>query len=279
MTEKLRATVESDGDTSVVKLVGFLDEENKLKRLVEKIPAGTAMIDLAGVERINSLGIRDWVNWMSALEQNGTRPVLVSCSPAIVAQINLVKNFTGHGAVKSFQVPYHCRECDEDRVIVVETSEMSSPETPPPTVPCKTCKRAMDVDEMPESYFAFLGQVHLEDLARGSSASVKARVKTRERRSSPPARRSQPSLSAYQTPGHGTPRISSQELLGKKRPSRPSAQRMALGSSERISSSQLAPPPERTEVATPKSYTMMLVAIIGILVAGIAALSYVVFLQ
>ena len=276
MAEKLRATVESEGDTSVVKLVGFLDEENKLKRLVEKIPAGTAMIDLAGVERINSLGIRDWVNWMAALEANGTRPVLVSCSPAIVAQINLVKNFTGHGAVKSFQVPYHCRECDEDRVIVVETSDMSSPDVPPPSVRCKSCERDMDVDEMPESYFAFLGQVEIEDVAaRGSSTSVvKSRVKTR--RSSPPARRSQPSLSAYQTPVHGTPRTSSQDLLGKKRPSSP---RTALGSSQRISGSQLPPLPERTPVETPRSYTLMLVAIIGILVAGIAALGYVVLFQ
>lgn len=277
MAPKLQATVEQqDDEISLVKLSGFLDEENKLKRLVEKIPAGTAMIDLAGVERINSNGIRDWVNWMAALEANGTRPVLVSCSPAIVAQINLVKNFTGHGAVKSFQVPYHCRECDEDKVIVVETSEMSSPTAPPPTVRCEGCERDMDVDEMPESYFAFLGQVSLEELARGSNASVKARVKTRERRSSPPARRSQPSLSAYQTPPHGTPRTSSNDLLGKKRPSAP---RIALGSSNRISGSTMPAAPERTPVETPKSYTLMLVAIIGVLLAGIAALSYVVFLQ
>jgi anti-anti-sigma regulatory factor len=270
--EKLRAVVEQqDEETSLVKLTGFLDEENKLKRLVEKIPAGTAIIDLAGVERINSLGIRDWVNWMAALEQKGTRPVLVSCSPAIVAQINLVKNFTGHGAVKSFQVPYHCRECDEDKVIVVETSEMSSPTAPPPAVRCGSCERDMDVDEMPESYFAFLGQVSLEELARGSSSSVvKSRVKKVR---GAPQRRSQPSLSAYQTPAHGTPRTSSSDLLGNKRPSSP---RIALGSSNRISDAKLPAPPEREPVATPRSYTLMLVAIIAVLLAGIAALSYVV---
>jgi anti-anti-sigma regulatory factor len=276
MAAKLRAEVESDGETSLVKLVGFLDEENKLKRLVEQIPAGTAMIDLAGVERINSNGIRDWVNWMAALERNGTRPVLVGCSPAIVAQINLVKNFTGHGAVKSFQVPYHCRECDEDKVILVETSEMSSPSAPPPTVRCESCDRDMDVDEMPESYFAFLGQVHLEELARGSMASVvKPRVKTRRNAAS---RQSQPSLSSYQTPTGGVPRISSQDLLGKKRPSSP---RIALGSSNRISGSTLPPMPDRSSqpVVTPKSYTLLLVTIIFILLAGIGALSYVVFMS
>jgi len=272
MAEKLRAVVEQqDEETSLVKLTGFLDEENKLKRLVEKIPAGTAIIDLAGVERINSLGIRDWVNWMAALEANGTRPVLVSCSPAIVAQINLVKNFTRHGAVKSFQVPYHCRECDEDKVIVVETSEMSSPTAPPPSVRCDSCEHEMDVDEMPESYFAFLGQVSLEELARGSSSSVvKSRVKKVR---GAPSRRSQPSLSAYQTPAYGTPRTSSSDLLGNKRPSSP---RIALGSSNRISDAKLSATPERAPMETPKSYTLLLVAIIGILLLGIAALGYVV---
>ncbi len=278
MAEKLRAIVEQqDRETSVVKLSGFLDEGNKLKRLVEQIPAGTAMIDLAGVERINSNGIRDWVNWIAALEANGTRPVLVSCSPAIVAQINLVKNFTGNGAVKSFQVPYHCRECDEDKVIVVETSEMSSPTAAPPPCPCESCGHDMDVDEMPESYFAFLGTVQLEELARGSLSSVaKARVKTRERRASPPSRRSSPVLSAYQTPPQGTPRTSSSDLLGNKRPSSP---RLALGSSNRISGSTLPQPPERPSVVEPKSYTMLLVAIIGVLLLGIAALGYVVLVS
>ena len=55
MGEKLRATVEQAGDTSVVKLAGFLDENNNLKKLVAKIPAGTtAVIDL-GDDRAHQL--------------------------------------------------------------------------------------------------------------------------------------------------------------------------------------------------------------------------------
>ena len=260
MAAKLRATVEQDGDTSVVKLVGFLDEENKLKPLVEEIPAGTAMIDLAGIERINSNGIRDWVNWLAALEANGTRPVLVGCSPAIVAQINLVKNFTGTGAVKSFQVPYHCRECDEDKVIVVEASEMSSSSATPPACPCERCGRDMDVDEMPGSYFAFLGQVRVEEVARGSSTSV-VKTKSKPRTTQPPTRRSAPVLSVYQTPVNGQPRL-------------------AVGSNDRISASRIEPPRrDSASAAEPKSNVMLLVAIIGVLLAGIIALGYVVLAQ
>jgi anti-anti-sigma regulatory factor len=274
MAKTLRATVESEGDASVIKLVGFLDEDNNLSGLVKQIPAGTAMIDLGGVERINSGGIRNWMLWLAALEQNGTRPVLVGCSPPVVAQINLVKNFAGNGTVKSFQVPYHCRDCDEDKVIVVESSEMSSPSAEPPGCPCEHCGRAMDVDTMPESYFAFLGQVTLEELARGSSGSVaKAKVRTRARNSIPPVQRSKPALSAYQTPAAGVP--SSSNLLAKKRPSTP---RVAVGSSHRISDSQI-PLPERAPAPAPKSHTLLLVTIIAVLLAGVGALSYVVFVQ
>ena len=82
------------------------------------------MIDLGEIERINSCGVRDWVNWLSKLEVNGTRSVLVECSPAIVAQINLVNNFTGSGVVKSFYVPYFCPECDEEKVLLVDAGDM-----------------------------------------------------------------------------------------------------------------------------------------------------------
>jgi anti-anti-sigma regulatory factor len=285
MTDKLRATVEHEGDTSVVRLAGYLDEDNNLKGLVDKIPAGTAMIDLAGVERINSCGIRDWVNWLAALEANGTTPVLVSCSPPIVAQINLVKNFTGGGAVKSFQIPYHCGECDEEKVMLVETSEMASPSATPPSCLCETCGHAMDIDEMPESYFAFLATVpRPEEVARGSSASVvKTRVKTRERRSQPPERRSYPSLSAYQTASGGVSTRSSDKLLAK----RPSQPKMALGSSERISgqkissqmigttkisSSKLDAPP----MPQPKINSALVGALVVLLLGAIGALGYLV---
>ena len=117
MSQKFQASVQHRGDVSYVKLGGVIDEDNELADLVDKIPTGTAVIDLGEIERINSCGVRDWVNWLSKLENNGTRSVLVECSPAIVAQINLVNNFTGNGVVKSFYVPYFCPECDEEKVL------------------------------------------------------------------------------------------------------------------------------------------------------------------
>src|SRR5215831_150527 len=188
MSHKFQASVQHRGDVSYVKLGGVIDEDNELGELVEKIPTGTAGIDLGEIERINSCGVRDWVNWLSKLEYNGTRSVLVECSPAIVAQINLVNNFTGNGVVKSFYVPYFCPECDEEKVLLVEASDMGPPPHEPPTCRCDECDLVMDFDDMPDSYFAFLSNQKklaepdkingaMKDLSRGDGA--KAKVKSR----------------------------------------------------------------------------------------------------
>src|SRR5882672_12289733 len=203
MSHKFQHSVQHRGDVSYVKLGGVIDEDNELQELVEKIPTGTAVIDLGEIERINSCGVRDWVNWLSKLENNGTRSVLVECSPAIVAQINLVNNFTGNGVVKSFYVPYFCPECDEEKVLLVEASDMGPPPHEPPTCRCDECDLVMDFDDMPDSYFAFLSNQRklaepdkingaMRDLGRGSEPeSAKNKVRSRA---------SQPNLSSGSKP-------------------------------------------------------------------------------
>jgi anti-anti-sigma regulatory factor len=240
MSQKFQSAVQHRGDVSFVKLAGVIDEDNELADLVDKIPTGTAVIDLGEIERINSCGVRDWVNWLSKLETNGTRSVLVECSPAIVAQINLVNNFTGNGVVKSFYVPYFCPECDEEKVLLVEASDMGPPPHEPPTCRCDECDLVMDFDDMPDSYFAFLsnqrklvepdkinGAIH--DLGRGSSTDA-ARNKVRSRASQPNlatggSKPSVPSLPSIQRttapPAHASFQGGLQHSSGRRIPSQP----------------------------------------------------------
>ena len=209
MSQKFQASIQHRGDVSYVKLGGVIDEDNELNDLVDKIPSGTAVIDLGEIERINSCGVRDWVNWLSKLEGTGTRAVLVECSPAIVAQINLVNNFTGNGVVKSFYVPYFCPECDEEKVLLVEASDMGPPPHEPPTCRCDECDLVMDFDDMPDSYFAFLsnqrrvaesdkinGAMRLSD--KSSSASPKVRSRASQPNLQSGSKPSVPSLPSIQ---------------------------------------------------------------------------------
>jgi anti-anti-sigma regulatory factor len=157
MNPKFQASVQSREDVTFVKLSGVIDEDNELGTLAEKLGTGTAVIDASEIERINSCGVRDWVNWLGKAEKGGAKVVLVECSPAIVAQINLVNNFTGQGLVKSFYAPYFCPNCDIEKALLVETRDMAgSPPFKAPSCRCDECDGPMDFDDMEESYFAFL---------------------------------------------------------------------------------------------------------------------------
>lgn len=246
MSHKFNATIQNRDDVSFVKLAGVIDEDNELATLVDRIPRGTAVIDLGEIERINSCGVRDWVNWLGRLEAQGTRMVLVECSPAIVAQINLVNNFTGNGVVKSFFVPYFCPECDEEKVLLVETSEMGPPPHEPPMCRCDECDLVMDFDDMPDSYFAFLSNSRkyaetgaIRDI--GPSDQEKGRVRSRV--SSPaiaPIQKGLPSMGGRPpapptrnspAPSYGAP-MGGQQMAGPGpmgRPSAPSRPNLSMG--------------------------------------------------
>jgi anti-anti-sigma regulatory factor len=158
MNAKFQASVQARDEVTYVKLSGVIDEDNELGALGDKLGTNTAVIDVSEIERINSCGVRDWVNWLSKAEKGGAKVVLVECSPAIVAQINLVNNFLGQGQVKSFYAPYFCPNCDLEKVLLVETRDMAGAHPfKAPSCRCDECDGPMDFDDMEESYFAFLG--------------------------------------------------------------------------------------------------------------------------
>jgi anti-anti-sigma regulatory factor len=157
MNPKFQASVHARDEVTYVKLSGVIDEDNELGTLADKLGGGTAVIDVSEIERINSCGVRDWVNWLGKAEKGGAKVVLVECSPAIVAQINLVNNFTGQGVVKSFYAPYFCPNCDLEKVLLVETRDMAGQHPfKAPSCRCDECDGPMDFDDMEESYFAFM---------------------------------------------------------------------------------------------------------------------------
>jgi anti-anti-sigma regulatory factor len=248
MSQKFQAAVQHRGDTSYVKLAGVIDEDNELGELVDKIPNGTAVIDLGEVERINSCGVRDWVNWLGKLEKVGSSAVLVECSPAIVAQINLVNNFTGSGVVKSFYVPYFCPECDEEKVLLVEAADMGPPPHEPPTCRCDECDLVMDFDDMPDSYFAFLANQRKLPSSGGGKATPKIRT-----RGSAPLIASDLPVPPAQTPRSSVPSISpksrapSQIGMGAALPGTPPGGQPPAAGPPRASAFTPPPPVQRME--------------------------------
>jgi anti-anti-sigma regulatory factor len=158
MGSKFHAEVHHREGVTYLKVSGVIDEDNDLQGLEGRLGTGTLIINLVEVDRINSCGVRDWVNWLGRVEKSGARPVLVECSPPIVSQVNLVHNFTGNGVVKSFYAPYFCPRCQKEKLLLLETRDMvqGGPPFQAPTCRCDECDGPMEFDDMEESYFAFL---------------------------------------------------------------------------------------------------------------------------
>lgn len=163
MEKKFRATLKYGDDYSFLKISGVIDEDNTLQEITSKIQGKYLVIHLSEVERINSCGVRDWVNWLSEIEKKNHEVVLLECSPSIVSQINLVNNFTGHGKVINFFAPYYCQECDLEKVKLIEVDAFKK--AAKPTAPpfhwegCDKVQCHMEFDDIEESYFAFVQEI------------------------------------------------------------------------------------------------------------------------
>ena len=114
------------------------------------------LVNMVKVERINSCGVRDWVRWLQSLESRDNTIHLVACSPAVVAQLNMVRNFCGaRGHVVSFQAPYYCETCDREHRETFLSSSLGTTSDAPLAL-CESCGEPMTFDDMEASYFAFL---------------------------------------------------------------------------------------------------------------------------
>ncbi|MBN2724810.1 MAG: hypothetical protein JXR95_12125 [Deltaproteobacteria bacterium] len=205
MDQKFNYTLKIKDKITYINIIGIIDEDNNLEEIGERVGTGTVLLNLSNVERINSCGVRDWVNWLTKIESKGAKVVLLECSPAIVAQINLVSNFISKSLIQSFYAPYYCANCDKEKVLLIESSTMKNVETPSaPISRCDDCDGVMEFDDMEESYFAFLQNSNLGPLPEGlpegweemlnveSTLTSDKKVKTRERTIR--SKNSQPSL-------------------------------------------------------------------------------------
>ncbi len=188
MSKKFYLGANTVEDVTFLKVSGVVDEDNALARSLKKIDGKTVIIDLSGVVRINSCGVRDWVNWLNDLAAVEKKLILVRCSPCIVNQINLVNNFVGTGMVKSFFAPFYCPKCDIEQQKLLQVEDFASMTRP--VAPgargdgCNEAQCQMEFDDIEEAYFAFIPrntgsvvdqklQKHVESL----SPTIRDRIK------------------------------------------------------------------------------------------------------
>lgn len=140
---------------TIVELHGDLDENADFGDLRDRL-RGDIAIDLSGIRRIRSAGIREWLGFIRDLP-HVTSMVLIGCSVPCVIQLNIVHNFRGPARVASFRAPYVCASCGDFEVLV-ERDEVSWHRETLAYLPvdCPRCGELMEFDEVPDRYFQFL---------------------------------------------------------------------------------------------------------------------------
>lgn len=136
------------------KVRGVIDEHTDFSPL-HPASATTLHVDTSEVFRINSMGVKAWLDWVHSVERAGSRLVLYDCPPVLVGQLNMIAGFAGRlGRVASVRAPWVCEACGHG---VVERIDLThGPVDIPQTKPCPRCSNAMEFEEVGEVYLEFL---------------------------------------------------------------------------------------------------------------------------
>src|SRR5262249_53669956 len=109
------------------------------------------------IDRINSVGVRYWMDFVKAREKAGVSLTFERCSPVMVGQITMITHFMGaRSRVKSLLAPYSCTGCKSESDVVVEAAPGAQVQA---TLPCPKCGARMELDDLVESYADALARV------------------------------------------------------------------------------------------------------------------------
>lgn len=142
----------------IVIFLGEIDENVDFAELRRRLK-GVVDFQLAEVRRINSCGVREWVNFVRDLP-HVTELTFTRCSPAIVTQLNMIYNFRGDAKICSFYAPYVCESCnnEEEKLLDVDTQFPGGDVREIPHFRCSECNEVMEFDDLPERYLSFLSE-------------------------------------------------------------------------------------------------------------------------
>jgi hypothetical protein len=134
-------------------LAGRIDENADLAALSSEIPAAGATLDLSELTRINSIGVREWMDFVAAA---GDRPLtLERCAPVFVDQLNAIANFAGAAKIASVMAAFECIEHGDVKLVEALITDLRKNQWPA-TPRCPHCQTEMAPTQERELYYRFL---------------------------------------------------------------------------------------------------------------------------
>ncbi len=145
--------VVKDGERTRVVLRGDFTEATRFDELLPAM-VGRVVFDTAQVTYMNSLGVRAWCEFLRQARIQGYE--FHACSVPFILQASMVRDVIGRGTVTSFFAPFHCIGCDHQEERLLQSAAILASSHEPPVFKCPSCGGALEFDDLPERYFAFL---------------------------------------------------------------------------------------------------------------------------
>jgi anti-anti-sigma regulatory factor len=151
--------IEEDAGSTIVTFFGDIDENADLSALRASLQ-GKVVFHLENIHRINSCGVREWVNFIRDLPRV-SELTFIRCSPVTVTQLNMIYNFRGPARIESIYAPYICESCDSEKeeLIDLNTQFPDGKIGDLPEFKCSQCGEPMEFDDIPDRYLSFLVDV------------------------------------------------------------------------------------------------------------------------
>jgi hypothetical protein len=138
-------------------LEGFIDENASFENVIASL-AFPLEIDLGGVYRINSVGVRTWIEFINSACSRG-EVILVRCPEVLIHQFSMVTSTLGTAIVRSVLAPYVCQKCglSEPQEVTLPADRVVLPnEQFPPARQCTSCRGDSRFDDVTDTFFFFL---------------------------------------------------------------------------------------------------------------------------
>ncbi len=155
MTDKPRLEISTRTEPGLVciTLTGVIDEKFEAGRLLNEV-APVTILELSGVRRITSFGVRQWSEVMKSLPSTVRSLYLVKCPPVFIDQLSMVLNFGGRSQVVSAYASYGCDVCGRETLALLDflsdASTISAGQLP--EVQCPQCEKPIPLVDDPQLY-------------------------------------------------------------------------------------------------------------------------------
>jgi eukaryotic-like serine/threonine-protein kinase len=163
------------GYATLVTIAGLVDE--RFVGFGEVGATKTLILDVSGMTRMTSFGVRQWLKAMDALPKTISDLYLLGCPTFFVDQLNMVLNFGGAAKILTVIAPHTCPSCgvESGELIDVLAERGNLAKSVLPEKECARCGGKLEFDETPEAYFAFVGKYGASALSSAAAQLLAAR--------------------------------------------------------------------------------------------------------